>query len=55
MLDSQWENNASRSSIGAAARAGAGLALLSANTPHLVFNEVQSRADVRVCTLPESA
>ena len=33
------------------ARAGAGLALLSANTPHLVFGEVQSRSSIPMLSI----
>jgi aspartate racemase len=33
------------------ARAGAGLALLSANTPHLVFDDVQSRSSIPMLSI----
>lgn len=37
------------------ARAGAGVALLSANTPHVVFDEVSSRSPVPLLSIVETA
>lgn len=36
------------------ARAGAGLALIAANTPHLVFDEVQSRAPIPMLSIVDA-
>ena len=40
--------------VGALARAGAELALFAANTPHLVFDEVQRRAPIELVSIVEA-
>ncbi len=41
--------------VGRLARAGAGLALIAANTPHLVFDEVQRRSPIPMLSIVRAA
>ena len=43
------------SEIGALERAGASLALIAANTPHIVFDEVQQRSPIELVSIVEAA